>query len=114
MDSRTTVRNEPIRPTPRFFPQNVSSTAVGLSGVTAEFLNSNKLNIAWITSSGDFRYRWDGQASPTTAVGHIYLSAGSPLQLVGRRKILDFRMIAGGAIVVSCTLDNTSDAGGLQ
>lgn len=105
----------PVVTTKQTFPQNVSGTAVGLSGVTAYSLDANKQNVAWITvETNDIRYRLDG-LSPTTGVGHVLPKAGTPLQIFGKKKILDFRFIGSGgtSAVVTVTLDNTANAGGI-
>ena len=113
-DARTNAREEAMFPTPVFRAQNVSSTAVALSGVTIATLQQGKLNQCWLTADGDIRYRYDG-TSPTTTVGHI-LPENTPFVLNGRRKILALRFIgaAGAAAVVSFTLDHSSEAGGIQ
>jgi hypothetical protein len=104
----------PAYTTRSFFAQNVSSTAVALSGISEYTLDVNKQNVMWLTASADLRYRYDG-SSPTTGVGHLYLAAGSPLQLFGKKRILDFRFIGNGgsASIVSVTLDNTANSGGI-
>lgn len=104
----------PAYTTRQFIVQNVSSTAAVLSGVTERTLNESKQNVAWITATADLRYRFDG-SSPTTAIGHVYVASGPPLQIVGKKRILDFKFIGNGgsASVVSTTLDNTANSGGI-
>lgn len=102
------------RTSPIFRAQNVSSTAVALSGVSALELAQKKLTTCWLTvETASLRYRWDGQ-SPTGTVGHV-LPINTPLELSGRMRILNFRMIgnAGAACVVSFTLDSQYTAGGV-
>lgn len=97
-----------------FRSQNVSSTAVALSGVSQLELREGKLNSAWITcETAAIRYRWDG-SSPTTGIGHV-LPVNTPLQITSRKRILAFRFIgdAGASAVVRFTLDGTADAGGI-
>lgn len=103
----------PAYTTRQFIAQNVASTAVALSGISERTLNESKQNVMWLTASADLRYRFDG-GSPTTGIGHVYLAAGSPFQLFGKKRILDFRFIGNGgsASVVSITLDNTANSGG--
>ena len=94
--------------------QNVSATALALSGVTQLELQLNKCNFAWITCAvAGIRYAWDG-SSPTGSVGHV-LPVATPLQITGRQRILAFRFIgdAGAASIVTFTLDNTANAGGV-
>ena len=101
--------------TPIFRAQDVSSTAVALSGVTAAVLAANKINYCWLTASVAILYRWDGSSPATTAYGGHPLPANTPLQLSGRKKILAFRFVGSGGLasVVTFTLDQTADSGGL-
>lgn len=111
---RTTDQHEASFTTPIMVSQNAAATAVALSGVTQVALRESKQNFLWLTADSAIRYRWDGLC-PTTSIGHK-LAAGTPLQLVGRKKIVNFRFIRDGAVsaVVTFTLDATEDTGGLQ
>lgn len=95
--------------------QNVSGTAVALSGVTELELRQNNLDTLWLTcETSSIRYRWDG-TSPTTTAGHV-LPVNTPLQLSARNRILNFVFIgaAGASAVVTFTLDHRSTAGGVE
>lgn len=100
--------------TPQFVSQNVSATAVGVSGMSAFFLDSNGLDIMWVTvETVALRWRDDG-TSPTSSVGHILpTSTNPPLCISGKQRMRDFKMISSGAAgIVSITLDNRARLGG--
>lgn len=114
-DSRTGARGEAFVPIPVYRHQNISGTAVALSGVTEADLQNHKANLVWITCrTAAILYRWDG-TSPTTTDGHP-LPVDTPLRINGRKKILAFRMIgdAGAAASVQFTLEHSASAGGIQ
>lgn len=102
--------------TPVFTKQNVSSTAVALSGVSAISLQQGNHNFLRIEAeTNPIRYRWDG-SSPTAAVGGgELLPVNTPLNINGRINIRNFRMIraASGDAVVNFTLDQSARSGGI-
>lgn len=101
---------------PIFRSQNVSSTAVALSGVSQLELQQHDLDSLYLTTdTASIRYRIDG-GSPTATVGHELPTGGVPLRLNGRQNILALRFIGkdSAAAVVMFSLTNSRNAGGIS
>lgn len=67
----------------------VSSTAIGCTAATISDANRA---VFGPLETGEVRYRYDGDADPTSSVGHL-LSIGQSLVLEGNRNITQFRAI---------------------